>query len=503
MGFLPALKSIDRRRALLILGVCLLPFLVNLLLPQIFFQRSIPDFFPNTWNDQVSYGRQIATMNAVGWEGGYYTVNEQPASAAFSRFYAHGPTFPWLYGSLSRLTGWTYATGLWFNLIFLSAGLAFFIIAARLDTKQCLYLAALYITSWVLHLYTVSLMQEAFHHAAALVFAGIFFHLLRYKPHLSPPTIVLIIAFTLAMGLIRLSWMLLCVPLFLALIPRWRVTWVLGALIAAGVLIGGIYLMANWISAPGANSITTVVTTMQSDIGAGLALLMEQISGNISQTLEKTGFNLQGFQLFQMLILMGVSIYRLTQYARTRHETETPITYWAFVIYALISIIVLSLTLYLSNGFLRIFALPLFVCTCLLIAFREYRLLLVIIALNAFGGAAFRSEYAVHQANFEFAAGTIQEWQAEARSALIYQENAPSPWCNTILMDLPLYDYHAALLPPEFGTTWFNEFPEPMKSRYYYARERTRMRFLKEKETFSFGGFLYENTDVQALCQDS
>lgn len=57
------------------------------------------------WNDEVGYWHQAATFAAVGFQGGYYSYNENTARATWTRFGVHGPWYPMLYGTLGRLLG--------------------------------------------------------------------------------------------------------------------------------------------------------------------------------------------------------------------------------------------------------------------------------------------------------------------------------------------------------------------------------------------------------------
>jgi hypothetical protein len=69
-----------------------------------------PDVTPNRFYpfkvDEMRYWHQIATFRAVGFNGGYYTIDEQPAPASFSHFHTKGPLFPMLYGTIACFVGW-------------------------------------------------------------------------------------------------------------------------------------------------------------------------------------------------------------------------------------------------------------------------------------------------------------------------------------------------------------------------------------------------------------
>jgi hypothetical protein len=365
-----------------------------------------------------------------------------------------------------------------------------------------------YVTWWVIQLYMVTLMQESFHHAAALVFAGIFVHLFRDEHTIPRKMIIPAILFTLFMGMMRLSWMLLCVPLFLGLIPRWKIRWIIGALVAAGLVTGVVYFVSGWLAAPGGNSITKIVNEIMTEPGQGLTHLIQSMGANFQEIIvsleavsKDVKFRLPGIQFIQILFLLAAAFYYLILDRVAKRSKYT--AYWLFVIYSLLSIVVLSCAVYLPSGFLRVFSLSLFLCVCLLIALQHYRLVLVIVMLNIVGAPSFESQFRDHQISFQFTSDEVRQWRTEAQSVLTYQKAAPTPWCNTILIDLILYDYHVSVLPPEFGIGFYRVFPNPVKSRYYYASKSVNpaeMPFLEERTAFSFGGILYENTEVRDQC---
>src|SRR5688572_20867323 len=81
------------------------PSLLTLALVAAFWQAG-PRDFTTLWNDETVYWNEAAVFGRAGFEGGYVTVNEKPAAAAFSRFGPHGPAFAVLYGFIGRVVGW-------------------------------------------------------------------------------------------------------------------------------------------------------------------------------------------------------------------------------------------------------------------------------------------------------------------------------------------------------------------------------------------------------------
>src|ERR687897_614476 len=88
----------------IVLSACA-PSLLTLLLVGVLWKAG-PSDFTTLWNDETVYWNEAAVFLRAGFDGGYITVNEKPASASFSRLGPHGPAFAVLYGSIGRMTGW-------------------------------------------------------------------------------------------------------------------------------------------------------------------------------------------------------------------------------------------------------------------------------------------------------------------------------------------------------------------------------------------------------------
>ena len=152
--------------------VLVTPLTITLLLVHGLLRASVTDFVPAT-DDEMLYWHQISTFARAGFNGGYYTYEEQPAPWALSHFDAHGPFFTALYGSLGRLFGWQRFTPVVFNLVIITMALAGLMRLARPSGVQLAYLGLVVGTCWPLWWWVFSSMQEPLHLGAALVLAGV------------------------------------------------------------------------------------------------------------------------------------------------------------------------------------------------------------------------------------------------------------------------------------------------------------------------------------------
>jgi hypothetical protein len=86
---------------------------------------------------------------------------------------------------------------------------------------------------------------------------------------------------------------------------------------------------------------------------------------------------------------------------------------------------------------------------------------------------------------------------------LRYDEDAPSPWCNTVVIPVALYDSRVTLVPAGMGVSYTlpqpDARPRPVRSRYVLVAETAsdlaplvEPRRLAPLGTFAFGR-LYRN----------
>lgn len=185
----------------------LVPAAVVLVLIAARYDAGPRDFLP-VWNDEVIYWNEIAVFAEAGFNGGYVTLHEVPAPAAFSRFGPHGPLFAIFHGTIARATGLQPYTGFILNLIVVS--LAAFVWlrygAAGVSPAALLLVAAF----WPLLLYLPTHMQEPTHFAFAFLFA------LAIERHVARAGVATTMWTALLLGiaaLMRPSWALLILPL--------------------------------------------------------------------------------------------------------------------------------------------------------------------------------------------------------------------------------------------------------------------------------------------------
>ena len=132
---------------------------------------SLANFTPVT-SDEIGYYLQINAFVHHGFQGGYFTISEHPARAAFSHFGVHGPLFPVLYGALGKLLGWHFYSGPLFNVLFVTLAIGIFCLVVRPNVWQSVLGALFLATFWPFYQELVSMMQDPVHWAIAILIAA-------------------------------------------------------------------------------------------------------------------------------------------------------------------------------------------------------------------------------------------------------------------------------------------------------------------------------------------
>lgn len=475
-----------RLRILLSLIVVLLPTLLTWLFLQAFFSATLLDFAPAT-DDEVLLWHQTATFQAAGFNGGYYTYEEQPAAVALSHFAAHGPFFPLLYGTVARLWGWHAYTGAVFNLVLVTAAILIFILAAQPGTRQLALLGVVLATFWAITYLIPDNSQEALHLSVGIVGAAVIYLLLKTDRPLSPLVLVPLFIFVIAISLLRPFWALLLPPLALIAARgrsfRIRVLSVGIALPVAGAVVA----LAIAFAAPYPNFVRDALEAFADSPRRALALELAKLRYDIPAFLGSGDrYPLAIVERYEMLALVGIlGIGTVLAYYKTRPDRGTFLARHRvslFIIYCLCSILIVNLFFYQPVGYqaYRVFAPSLLMAMLLLLMDEKYRLVILLIGINLLCLPIFLSTFQADKArNFRFDTVGVQAFSEATAAALQYDATA-NAWCNTILVDGALFcqdgrcDY-ALAIPPGFGISMVY-FPQrlsaPLKSKYLLLTEQ-------------------------------
>lgn len=470
-------KPSNRYRAWIVyLALSFLPVIVGIVLLRIVIQSSIPDYVPInssiTTNDVVGYWHYIATFSQVGFAGGYYGPHEFLSPIAGSRFDGHGPLFPMIYGSIARVTGWSYYTGIYLNFALIALGLFVLLAMLRLSPMRALLMSLIVATFWPLQIYQAVLFQEGFHFAMTLIVAGLFTMLVRDQNRVKWWWIVALFIVLIVLSLIRFSWVLLCVPLFLLLWHKLSLAKVIFSVMSALVVAYAVTYVFGLLTPLSTNSILEIMRAFQSSWSTGWGLLIQSLARNIFglfHTLTSNrGYNVEVLLyglLLSVLVISGAGIvFALRQNLYRSTEREA-----IFHLGSLSLLIGFVIALYLEVGFYRLLGPPLLLSLLVFVLMRPSRIALVVLGVSLAFLPPFIQRYSELESSYTQAVG--ERLQNETREVERYIQYDPqlTYWCNTIFLPLALYDGRVLTIPAGIGVAWAEDADKlqfPLKSRY-------------------------------------
>ena len=236
------------RRIAVALLVALLPLAVAEAMARVSLGGSLTRALPYV-SDEVAYWSQVATFAAAGFDGGYATIDERPARAAFSHFGPNGPMFSIVYGVPARLTGWRPGSAPWFGATFWLVAAGLWMLVARPPLAPAALLLA---TFWPVVLAAPNTMQEPLHLAVGCALALLVPAVLAapVPPRRGWPWLAAALAVVTVASLIRPVWG------FVAIGAGWQMArqrgsrWGVEGVIAGGVLCAVLYVVFNSLASP-------------------------------------------------------------------------------------------------------------------------------------------------------------------------------------------------------------------------------------------------------------
>lgn len=416
--------------------VVLIPAIVGSILLALVTNKTFFDFAP-FWSDELFHWHQAITFARAGFEGGFYTVSEVPPPVSYAHFYAWGAFTPAFYGTIWRLTGWGLTSGLFTNLILLGLATALFIRFTRPTFLQLALLGAVLATFAPTILYVPSNMQQILHQTIALLAAAGFAYLLGRTS--GGRGALLIVGLLMLASLVRPTWGLLLLPaLVLAVRERgWR--WMLGAALLSVVLVALLatifhahvapfpYFRTGFLDNPEGTPLDRILTLLRY-IELNISMLDEGPTTAIGQRLQLAGLGAA------LLLLLGLAW-------RKRDQTAG----WQIALHlynlGVVFLFVISLHETTDGRDYRVLAPHLLLTLALLVQQnRRWLVGLVVVSMLALWlpNLPYNMLDQYREGNMPRYSGAIQQqitrWTPALESALAYDPDAPSAWCNTVSM---------------------------------------------------------------------
>lgn len=481
------------RRAATIALLASLPILVSFALARLLLDGTIATAIPYV-SDEIAYWTQVATFQVAGFDGGYTTVDEQPARAAFSRFGPQGPAFAMLYGSIARVAGWHYSSAPIFGAVAFVLGAAVWLGFAQPERLRAALALA---TFWPVVLAAPNTMQEPLHFAVGAALAGLLPAVL-VEGGAFRKRVAIVWALIVVAALVRPVWAIVAIGLGWQLARRRpHSTGVFG--LAFGVSVATVlYLVFTFVAAPYRGNRLGLNLLDQGMVAAGLVFLQGLASGGSwlfgdAEPLER----------FYRAELLAVAAFTVLSAVRGRDGTTRRL----MAVIAVTLWITIAANLALRN----------------VGSWQDYRTSTPLLLMAVLAGVATRERWswaviAAHLAITPLAVSTFRDFQeprwarpnpvaaverfAVALRGQVRFDPALSGWGNTLLIGVDRYDYPLLGAPPGIGlsvTFDWADLPMPAKSRYLLLAEGDlpavtgRMRLRKLADTPM--GMLYENED--------
>ena len=428
-------------------------------------------YHPQVTNDTVLYYRYAYTFSQVGLNGAPYGSDEQVAPwPGLGRFGAHGPSLVGLYGTWLALVGTEPYKIHLFHAAWVT--LAFVVLArvGRWTTRQALWAAAALSTCAYLLLGLTMFLQEAFHMGAALLLAALAIdHSQREKVSAGRALLDVALLFWLAWS--RMTWAFLFVPLLLGLMrPRTLGRWLMALSLALALALAALWLF-NQTTPPGNNVVLAIIRSLLSDLPNAIPMLARHLFNMIESWLS---FSWPSPLI--PLLFIGLAVVAYVQLARQRRREERAL--WGLILYSLFVVSAFTLTFYLGAFWSRIGS-PFFLfCLMLLAHAGKTRTLAALIVGQLVILAWFPLMLSSETMDYHPDAALLADFE-RAAAFIVLDDDPPSDWCNTLLVDGRLLDGRLVRLPPALGIHFlrvYDNFEDGVRSRYVWLSQEALAR---------------------------
>ncbi|MGJ3241257.1 MAG: hypothetical protein ACFE0Q_21295 [Anaerolineae bacterium] len=427
-----------RQLSFIILTVCtmLIPLGVVSALLAWRFDATLFDHAP-FWSDELYHWHQSVSFAEVGFNNGYYSLNENTPPADFSHYYAWGAWAYVLYGGLGSLFGFPlYALPI-IHSVMLMGAIGVYVFSTRPDWQRFGLLGAVLASFIPLLLYLPSSMLEGLHLSIVLVLAGGFYRTLTQR--ITSYELIGLVLVAMLGGLVRPTHALFIPPLLaLAVWQRTaRTTIIAGIQALPPVLISALGYYVSSAPFPFSRSLLFYGDD-------ALVIKLERFGAYLQQSLIwlTEGAGVVMAQRYQIALLLGLlMIWGAVQWWRERQgalsETDAGWRWeWALHLYNLLGFYTATILFHetLGGHDYRVMAPHLLFSLLVLVAMRRRVLVLALVAFTLLWLPAMWEEYNGKAPNFD---GTVAQQFADWRSImgddLRYDPSASSAWCNTVM----------------------------------------------------------------------
>ena len=498
-------------RTAFVASLALAPALLTYLLVHARFGVGVRAFVPNYWNDQVAYWHKAASFAKVGFAAGYYSPNEQLPVIHAVPYGVSGPWFPALYGTIGSISGWSSDTSILVNMGLLAVGFVVFALLAKLDLTMIALAGVALLACWPVLLYVPTASQESLHQSIAIVLAGVFARAIRLGSAISTPERIATLLFLASAALLRYSWAIVLPVLILLWAKKLSPPGFVVA-VSSGVALLGVSLKVTSLLQPvGTNSGLDAFNELSTDPSRAVERIAQTTWDNLKAfshpgALDPVALPVQaGVQDWLIVALCALALLSVlkTRGRVTRLVAVTGLTEReaAFHLVNLGVTTIAALILYIPFGYYRFLGAHLLLSLLVFVACRRPLVIALAVALSLAMLPAFLQSYDRWRPNFALDQAVVSRERAAFSRLIVYDSKASSPWCNTLLLPLPLFDWRVTLVPPGIGVSDESSktVPNRPKSRYVLLDHPPPAgAAFRELGSFS-AGTLYENGG--SLCR--
>ena len=462
-------------KVLIALLVAAIPAIIAQTLLHIFFKKSFFDFFP-FHDDEMVYWLSSLTYSHVGFQGGYFSIDEVKPPLSFIHYGAHGPLMPMTYAIIASLWGeWKPYSGVLVNLFLCTSSLLIFIGVTKPGRVQILFLSLLLICFWPLIVMIPVNMQEGLHLTIGILLAACFFLILSParsgQKHVKWVTLILLSY----AACVRPSWSVLYFPaVFLCWPPQGKLS-VLIRTFTVFAFIMLAFTVFKVLGAPYPHQLIYFikVLTGQASVNEFIQYAADNIKRYFATGLDPVGFP----QRMEILFIIVVSslILLFNCFSRRMCLTAAENKPWLLHITNLALVVLCTISLYCIGDYrdFRVWSGPLLLSLLLMIALSG-RFALGIVAAVILANLFFAPQYleffrGVRSISYNPDRTQIDEFKKAIEGKLVYNKGA-NPWCNTLLaMNSPFVFYHMASITPGIGVSdlYYNKDVKlPYQSKY-------------------------------------
>jgi hypothetical protein len=479
-------------------AIALIPALINTALAVHFFTTPARDSLP-FYNDEIAYWNQVATFREAGFGGGYITANERPSRVAWSRFGPHGPTFPVIYGSIARVSGWRPSSAVDINLFLVSVAAFVWLVSTRPPLLPAAFLLA---TFWPLAFALTTTMQEPLQYALVLLMAAAIARMVHassasaIRPHAAFAAVITIAS------LLRPSWALLLVPCLAdrarSPLKRWAARAAGFGLSLAAYVLFFVVLGAPYPGGPGAR-----LSDVIGNPGAAIDSSTTRATGNIMRFIStRDAAPLEVFFRYEAIVLAAALVVLAVRRRRASGDPANrllTIAAWFLGLTIAGTLVAGDIESWRDYRVLT----PVLFLTLLLAVSARWRPVRAVLAAHLLLLPVAASTYVtLYEPKFRADRTVVVKFAEEAAAVVRFQPGAPG-WTNTVLVPADRYEFPLLGIAPGIGLSSFFGWEDvalPLKSRYLLLRPAERdsappaVRLNKLRDTVH--GTLYENLEV-------